>query len=250
MSIQVFFSYSHQDEELRDELAKHLSNLKNQGIITTWHDREIGAGIEQDREINTHLNSAQIILLLISADFMASDYRSGVELKRAMDRHTAGEARVIPVILRPVDWQGAPFSQLKALPRDARPITDWANRDKAFLDVAQGIRKAVEELKPAPDASLPPTALPERLRQALPSQRCLRRGLSVWLGVSALLSVVRFSGALQPPELWAFDHLMQMRLPEEQDKHLLIIEIATLLRVIASPERSRTARLRGSAWLK
>ena len=123
--MEVFFSYSHKDEQLRDELAKHLSILKRQGIITAWHDREISAGTEWAGEIDAHLNTARIILLLISADFLASDYCYDMELTRAMERHAAKEARVIPVILREVDWKGAPFGQLQALPKDAVPVTKW-----------------------------------------------------------------------------------------------------------------------------
>ena len=145
-AIEVFFSYSHKDEELRDQLEKHLSILKRQGVITGWHDRRIGAGREWEGEIDKHLNTADVILLLISADFLASDYCYDVEMKRAMERHEAGETRVIPVILRPVDWKGAPFGKLQALPKDAKPVTSWPNRDEAFTDVAQGIRAAVEEL--------------------------------------------------------------------------------------------------------
>lgn len=144
--IEVFYSYAHADEVLRDELDKHLSILKRGGVIQDWHDRRIGAGTEWAGQIDAHLNTAHIILLLISADFLASDYCYDVEMTRAMERHHAGEARVIPVILRPVDWQGAPFGKLQALPTDARPVTSWANRDEAFKDVAQGIRAAVAEI--------------------------------------------------------------------------------------------------------
>ncbi len=144
--IEVFFSYSHRDEELRDEMAKHLSILKRQGVITEWYDRAIGAGSEWAQAIDDHLNSAQVILLLISPDFIASDYCFDIELQRAMERHEAGEACVIPVILRPVDWSGAPFGKLQAFPKNAKPVTSWANRDEAFFNVAQGIRKAVEGL--------------------------------------------------------------------------------------------------------
>jgi len=162
-AIEVFFSYSHKDEELRDELEKHLSILKRKGVITGWHDRRIGAGREWEGEIDTHLDTADVILLLISADFLASDYCYDVEMKRAMERHDAGEARVIPVILRPCDWEDAPFGKLQALPKDAVPVTEWPNRDKVFLNVAQGIRVVVEELtagphpaseKPSPDAEM------------------------------------------------------------------------------------------------
>ena len=156
-AIEVFFSYAHEDEDLRDELEKHLSTLKRQGVITDWHDRKIGAGTEWEGEIDTHLNTAHVILLLISADFMASDYCWDVEVKWAMERHEAEEARVIPIILRPVDWEGAPFGKLQALPMDAKPVTSWANRDEAFLDVARGIRAAVEALA-APTAKVEPEA--------------------------------------------------------------------------------------------
>ena len=145
-AIEVFFSYSHKDENLRDELSKHLALLKRQRIITAWHDRRIGAGKEWENEIDEHLCSSDIILLLISSDFLASDYCYDIEVMTAMKRHEEGEARVIPVILRPVDIKGALFGKLQALPRDARPVTDWPNRDEAFLNVAQGIRVAAEEL--------------------------------------------------------------------------------------------------------
>jgi hypothetical protein len=145
-AVEVFFSYSHKDEDFRDELSKHLALLKRQRVITAWHDRRIGAGKEWENEIDERLNTADIILLLISSDFLASDYCYDVEAQAAMKRHDEGDARVIPVILRPVDLKGAPFGKLQALPRDARPVTDWPNRDQAFLNVAQGIRAAAEEL--------------------------------------------------------------------------------------------------------
>ena len=145
-SIEVFFSYAHEDEDLRNKLEKHLSILKRQGVITGWHDRKISAGKEWEGEIDTHLNTARVILLLISADFIASDYCWDVEVKRAMERHEAGEARVIPVILRPCLWKRAPFGKLQALPKDAEPVARWDDTDEAFLSVAQGIAAAVEEL--------------------------------------------------------------------------------------------------------
>ena len=142
----IFFAYAREDEDLRDELEKHLSILKRKQLITGWHDRRIGAGREWEGEIDKHLNTAQLILLLVSSDFLASDYCWDVEVKRAMERHEAGEARVIPVILRPVDWKSALFGKLQALPTDAKPVTIWSDRDEAFFDVAQGIRAAVVDL--------------------------------------------------------------------------------------------------------
>src|SRR5438874_11812765 len=121
-SVEVFYSYAHEDEKLRDELKKHLANLKRQSVITDWYDRDISAGTEWNEEIARHLESAKVILLLISPDFMNSDYINDVEVKRAMERHESEEARVIPIILRPVDWQGTPFSKLQGLPTDAKPF--------------------------------------------------------------------------------------------------------------------------------
>ena len=144
--IAVFLSYAHEDEALRDELAKHLRLLERQGIITAWHDRRISPGGEWAGTIDAHLETAQIILFLVSANFLASDYSYDTEVQRAIKRHEAGAARMIPIILRPVDWQSAPFSRLQALPQDARPITSWANQDEAFLDVARGIRAVAEEM--------------------------------------------------------------------------------------------------------
>jgi hypothetical protein len=156
-TIEVFYSYAHKDEILREELEKQLSLLQWQGIITGWHDRRIGAGQEWADEIDTHLNTARIILLLISPDFMASKYCYGIEVKRAMERHEQGEALVIPVILRPVYWKSAPFGKLQALPTDAIPVTSskWHDLDEAFFNVAEGIRKTVEAL-----TGKAPTALP------------------------------------------------------------------------------------------
>ncbi len=145
-AIEIFFSYAHEDELLRHTLEKHLSNLKAQGLITDWHDRNISAGQEWAHEIDRHLNSAQIILLLISADFTASAYCQSVEMKRAMERHHQQEARVIPIILRACDWKGTAFEKLQALPTDGKPITSWNNPDEAFLNVVEGIRQALEQL--------------------------------------------------------------------------------------------------------
>lgn len=145
--IKIFFSYAHKDEPLRDELSKHLSPLKRAGQIEEWHDRLIVPGTDWATVIDERLNSAHIILLLISADFIASEYCWGVEVERALERHSAREARVIPVILRAVDWAAAPFSNLQALPTDVCPVTSWPNRDEAFADVVKGIRVAIEELR-------------------------------------------------------------------------------------------------------
>ncbi len=145
--VTVFFSYSHKDESLRDELATHLAMLKRQGLIAAWYDRDISAGTEWAGAIDENLNKAQVILLLISANFLASDYCFDIELQRAIERHNAGSARVIPIILKPCDWSGAPFGKLQALPKNAKPVTTWSNQDEALTNVAQGIRAAVLQVK-------------------------------------------------------------------------------------------------------
>lgn len=141
----VFFSYSHKDESLRDQLETHLSMLKNQGLIQAWHDRQILAGSDLDSSIRQPLEMADVILLLVSADFLASSYCYSKEMARAMERHEEGTARVIPVILRDCDWHAAPFGKLLAVPTDGRAITLWPNIDQAFTDVARQIRKALEK---------------------------------------------------------------------------------------------------------
>jgi len=148
--LEIFFCYASRDQRLRNQLETHLSNLKRQNLIAGWHDRKIAPGMEWKGQLDEHLESARIILLLVSADFLASDYCFEVEMRRALERHNAGDARVIPIILRPCDWLTAPFGKLQALPTDLKPITKWSNRDNAFQDVAAGIRKVVEELAQNP----------------------------------------------------------------------------------------------------
>ena len=148
--VEVFFSYAHEDEELKEGVRKHIVLLQRRGLIRKWHDRMISPGQNWADKIDSHLNTAHVILLLVSADFIASDYCYGVEMKRALERHAAGEARVIPVILRPCDWQDSDFAHLQALPVDGRAVTDWPNPDNAFTDIARGIRRVVEELNANP----------------------------------------------------------------------------------------------------
>jgi hypothetical protein len=145
---EVFISYSHKDEELLERLEVHLNVLKRQNIITLWHGRKIFPGDEWEEEIDKHLNTAQIILLLVSADFIASDYCYGVEFKRAMERNELEAARVIPVILSPSNWRDTPLGKLNALPKGAKPVVKWPNIDDAFVSVIDGIKEAVKTLRP------------------------------------------------------------------------------------------------------
>src|SRR5579862_6268056 len=139
MSLEIFCCYARKDEQLLQTLKAHLMPLQRQGRITIWSDIDIDAGEQWEKEITKHLNTAQIILLLISPDFMMSEYSYNNEMKRAMERHEKGEAKVVPIILRPVIWQGAPFGMLQALPAKGKAITTWQNVDAAFVSVAEGI---------------------------------------------------------------------------------------------------------------
>jgi hypothetical protein len=149
----VFFSYSHKDEALRNQLETHLALLKRDGVISTWHDRRLTAGDHIDSGISAQLESADLILLLVSADFLASEYCIGNEMKRALERHHEGKARVIPIILRPCDWKTAPFNGLLALPKDGLPVTKWPDPDDAFLDIVTSIRAAAGPGKKMPAKS-------------------------------------------------------------------------------------------------
>ncbi len=154
-SIEIFFCYAREDEALVNQLKRHLIPLQRQRLIDIWYDRDISAGTEWELEIKEHLNSAQIILLLVSPDFMASDYCYGVEMRRALERHEQKEVRVIPVILRPVCWQIPSLHKLQALPLDAKPVvsSSWHYQDEAFFNVTEGTRivavKVMSSLTPS-----------------------------------------------------------------------------------------------------
>ncbi len=154
--LKVFYSYAHRDKKLRDELAKHLSGLQRQGIITGWHDGEIRAGSEWDVQLKKHLNLSDIILLLISSDFIASEYCYSVEMKQALERHQRGEAYIIPILLRSTDIQGAPFALLQFLPRDGKPIAERRDKDEALAKIAKALRDVITEM----DRKLPSEPAP------------------------------------------------------------------------------------------
>jgi hypothetical protein len=144
--VLVFYSYSHKDEKHRDRLAVSLAILEKRNEIEEWYDRNIPAGDQWADEIDDRLDAAQLILLLITPDFVASEYCYGKEMARALQRHTEDKARVIPIIVRPCEFSGTPFAKLQALPKDAKPVTIWNNRDNAWLNVQQGVGKVVKEI--------------------------------------------------------------------------------------------------------
>ena len=160
--IEVLLCYAREDERFAKELAIYLGALQRQEFFKLWSDHGISAGTEYGREIDEHLNDAQIILLLISVYFINSDYCWEIQMQQAIERHNRGEAIVIPIIVRPVYFQRAPFAKLMPLPTNGKPIIDssWHNPDDAFYDVSEGIRKAAEKLaaKLSVERSRTPTA--------------------------------------------------------------------------------------------
>ena len=145
-SLNIFLSYSHKDEELKEQLDTHLAALKRNNLIQTWNDRAILTGEEWDIAIKTQLAQADIILLLVSANFIASEYIWKVEITQAMKRHDNKEVVVVPVFIKPCDWKGMPFEKLQGLPKDAIPVTKHNDRDEVLMTIAKSIRSLVERL--------------------------------------------------------------------------------------------------------
>ena len=163
--VSLFYSYAHEDEALRDELAGHLKILERRGLISAWHDRQIVPGQAWGQAIDKNLTTADLVLLLVSKDFIGSDYIWGVELAQAMQRQQAQQCEVVPIIVRAVDIDPAdaddlPFLKLQALPPDLTPVTSWANRDEAWTQVAKGLRATVTLIRSRRPPAFPAPALP------------------------------------------------------------------------------------------
>ena len=150
--MKVFISYSHKDEAALERLHTHLAVLRRDGRIDEWFDREILAGGEIGAEVAERLESSGLFLMLVSPDFLASDYCVEREMERALERHRSDDARVIPIVVEPCDWASTPLRDLKALPRDGKPVSDWTNENNAYLDVVQELRRVLEEAG-VPDAA-------------------------------------------------------------------------------------------------
>lgn len=146
MPVDVFISYAHDDAQHLEELLKHLALLRRAKKIRAWTDREITAGDAWRGEIDAALENAGLVLMLVSPDFVASDFCWDVELRRALERRAANATRVVPIIVRPADWRDSPLGKLQALPTGARPITKWPDSDEAWLDVVQGLRRLIDKI--------------------------------------------------------------------------------------------------------
>jgi len=149
MGWQIFYSYSHKDAELRARLEVYLAPLRHKGKIVEWHDRKIEPGTDWNAEISSHLDTANLVLLLLSPDFLASDYCFGVEVDRCLARLKTGTLRVVPILLRPCLWKESPFSELQIIPRDARPLGPSSDSEERWNDVALEISQIVRESPPA-----------------------------------------------------------------------------------------------------
>jgi tetratricopeptide (TPR) repeat protein len=198
-AVSLFFSYAHEDEPLLRQLETHLSLLKRQGLISIWYDRQIVAGTNWAKVIDERLEQASIILLLVSPDFLASEYCYQVEMKRALERHETGQARVIPIAIRPADWKGAPFAHLQALPTDAKAITTWSNQDEALIHVGAGIRRAIEDLSLLPASTLR-TALPAIWNIPYPRNSFFLGREDVLTRLHSQLQTGQVTGLSQPPQ--------------------------------------------------
>jgi hypothetical protein len=145
-ALSIFVSYSHADEKYKDALLKHLRPLERMNLVTQWHDRKLLAGDAWGDEISKHLEQADIVLLLVSVEFINSKYCYDVELERALERHSRGECRVVPVIIRGCLWQHTPFARLQALPRDGKPVSSWPDLDDVLASIAEAIRSVAEDV--------------------------------------------------------------------------------------------------------
>ncbi len=146
-TLRLFVSYTHADEQLKDELLKHLEPLKHLNLIESWHDRKLVAGEEWEKAISKNLENADIILLLVSIDFINSKYCFDIEMECALELHEQKKAVVVPIILRNCLWQHMAFAKLQALPRDAKAVCAWADRDEALVNIANGIKQVAEEIR-------------------------------------------------------------------------------------------------------
>ena len=132
MPTKVFISYSHKDEEFKNSLTEHLSGLVRSGAISEWNDRKIVPGTDWSHEINENLKNSDLILFLISSSFLSSDYCVNIEAETALSMHNSGEAQLIPIVIRAVEWSDSPLSRLQGLPKDAQPIASWPDKDEAW----------------------------------------------------------------------------------------------------------------------
>ncbi|WP_269715500.1 toll/interleukin-1 receptor domain-containing protein [Caulobacter sp. NIBR2454] len=174
MTASIFISYSHADERVLDRLHKHLAMLQRDGLVSAWHDRAILPGDQLDEGIANQLDTSDVFVALVSADYLASNYCYETEFERALLRSERGDLRIVPVIVEPCDWLSSPFQKFMALPKDGKPISEWTNANTAFLDVVTGLRRLVDAAPDLKAAGVPAS------QQGEPSRRVrLKRDFDV-----------------------------------------------------------------------
>jgi len=181
--LRVFISYAHEDDKLREKFVRALSQLQRDGLIEGWDDRGIAPGTEWAGVIDERLKSAEIVVLLVSNDFLASDYCNQIELETALKRNEDRKARVVPVILRPCDWESSRFAKLQALPKDGKPVIDWKTEDHGFLNVVKGLRSIAIDLRKDRVEPKPGEAVTKK------------RGWPLFFGVAAALAIALAIGS-------------------------------------------------------
>lgn len=186
-ALRAFISYAHEDEELRDKFVRALSQLQRDGLIEGWDDRGIAAGADWAGVIDERLRTAELIVLLVSNDFLASDYCNEIELATALERHRTGDARVVPLILRPCDWESSRFGKLQALPRDGKPVIDWKTEDHGFLNAVRGLRLVSVEFQKS-------RKLDDREQSRQPLPNVERRRWPIIAGLAALTFLLFVGG--------------------------------------------------------
>lgn len=146
--VKIFISYAHEDKAYCTKLANHLRPLVRKGDIEVWTDGEIELGNEWDDEIKNALAESEIVLFLISSDFVNSEYIDGVELKKAMERYQKKDLIIIPVIIRFCDFSSLKLSRFQAAPAGGKPISKWDDHDEAYVNVVMGLKKVIKRLRP------------------------------------------------------------------------------------------------------
>lgn len=169
--MKAFISYSHRDATALDRLHVHLAMLRREGLIEEWFDREILAGDSIDGDVNSQLEECSLFLVLVSPDFLHSDYCYEREMKRALERHESGEARVVPVVVEPCEWSKSPLGKLKAVPRDGLPISEWTNANNAYLNIVQELRRVLEVEQSRPLAAPAQTVTANEERPTMSARR-------------------------------------------------------------------------------
>jgi TIR domain len=180
---EVFISYATKDQDLLEEFKPHLEGLERRGIIRSWWGYNIVAGAEWENEIRERMKSAQLILLLVSKHFLASESCYGFELQLAMERYETGAARVISVILSESNWRDTQLKKLQVLPKGGKPVDRWENINEAFVNVTEGITEAVRQLNRQPGTPKPVARDPSIKRKRR------KPGLKYVLGIIALVIV-------------------------------------------------------------